>query len=67
MHSFKGEIGLVMVDKCQSTCEERKGKEGGREHFFTCNIYFSAPTVSLPLLSVLMLSSGRFSVISVAV
>ena len=38
---LKGEMRLVMVDKCLSTCEERKGRErkGGREHFLTCNIY----------------------------
>lgn len=55
---LKGETRLVMVDKCQSTCKERKGRErkGGREHCFNMQyLYFSAPTVSLPLLSVLML------------
>ena len=49
---LKGEMRLVRVDKCQSTCEERKGR-GQRAFFNTSYLYFSAPTVSLPLLSVL--------------
>lgn len=44
---LKGEMRLVMVDKCQSmceesTCEEKKGRErkGKKERFFiTCSIY----------------------------
>lgn len=55
---LKGEMRLVMVDKCQSTCEERKGGErkGGERAFFNMQyLYFSVPTVSLPLLIVLML------------
>lgn len=55
---LKGEMRLVTVDKCQSTCEERKGRErkGGRRAFFNVQyFYFSGPTASLPLLNVLML------------
>lgn len=55
---LKGEMRLVMVDKCQSmceesTCEEQKGRErkGEKEHFFlTYSIYsFLLCLLSFPL------------------
>lgn len=59
---LKGEMRLVMVDKCQSmceesTCEEKKGRErkGEKEHFF--NLQYLICSVFFPLLWVLVLSS----------
>lgn len=67
---LKGEMGLVMVDKCQSTCEERKGREreGGGEFFnmqylyFFCSycLHFFAQHLDVE-------NPGRFHVMAIAV
>lgn len=50
---LKGEMRLVMVDKCQSMCEDRKGRERkGERIFLTCSIYIFLLLLSLFLHSV---------------
>lgn len=63
---LKGEMRLVMVDKCQSTCEERKRRErnGGRA-FFSCAILIIFCSYCLPSFAQCpdVESSGTFSTV----